>query len=131
MSSSKLDGEKINRSSDKQRDHRNDDDASAIWPGTTTIPLLNQCQISHFLPLGLFFTLIIIMSDNHHVPGCDIKPWARPASQGYLFTNANVVDVQAGKILKNATVLTRLGKFPSVSNIFAKAPSDGPNNHRL
>lgn len=55
------------------------------------------------------------MSDNHQVPGSDIKPWARPAPQGYLFTNANVVDVQVGKILKNATVITRLGKFQSVS----------------
>lgn len=60
------------------------------------------------------------MSDNHHVPGCDIKPWARPAPQGYLFTNANVVDVQAGKILKNATVITRLGKFQSVSTSLPK-----------
>ncbi|KAJ5141775.1 hypothetical protein N7526_002770 [Penicillium atrosanguineum] len=54
------------------------------------------------------------MSDNS-VPGSNIKPWARPEPQGYLFTNAKVVDVQEGKILENSTVITRQGKIQSVS----------------
>ncbi|KAF3385385.1 Uncharacterized protein F1880_002745 [Penicillium rolfsii] len=55
------------------------------------------------------------MSDLAQVPGSDIKPWARSEAQGYCFTNANVVDVLAGKLLEGATVITRLGKIESVA----------------
>ncbi|KAJ5433239.1 uncharacterized protein N7458_012395 [Penicillium daleae] len=55
------------------------------------------------------------MSDRDQVPGSDIKPWARPEAQDYCFTNANVVDVQAGNLLQGATVITRQGKIESVA----------------
>lgn len=65
------------------------------------------------------------MSTNTQVPGSNIKPWARPEPQGYLFKNANVVDVKAGKILENATVITRQGKIQSVITAPAELlPSD-------
>lgn len=54
------------------------------------------------------------MSSLDPVPGSDIKPWARREAQGYCFINANVVDVQTGKILEGATVTTRHGKIQSV-----------------
>lgn len=53
---------------------------------------------------------------NNLVPGSDIKPWARPEPQGYLFINANIVDVQAGEILENLTVTTHQGGIQSVSS---------------
>ncbi|KAJ5897748.1 hypothetical protein N7504_008036 [Penicillium tannophilum] len=56
------------------------------------------------------------MSDHPAVPGSDIKPWSRPEPQGYLFKNANVVDVKAGKIIENAIVITHQGKIQSVSS---------------
>ncbi|KAJ6102432.1 hypothetical protein N7486_004859 [Penicillium sp. IBT 16267x] len=56
------------------------------------------------------------MSDHPAVPGSDIKPWSRPEPQGYLFKNANVVDVKAGKIIDNAIVITHQGKIQSVSS---------------
>lgn len=56
----------------------------------------------------------VVMTD-HSVPGSDIKPWARPEPQGYALINANVVDVKAGKIVQNATVITRQGKIQSVA----------------
>ncbi|KAJ5636313.1 uncharacterized protein N7484_009626 [Penicillium longicatenatum] len=56
------------------------------------------------------------MSDHPAVPGSDIKPWSRPGPQGYLFKNANVVDVKAGKIIENAIVITDQGKIQSVSS---------------
>lgn len=55
------------------------------------------------------------MADNKQVPGSDIKPWKRPEPQDYLFVNANVVDVAAGRILENWTVTTRQGRIQSVS----------------
>lgn len=61
------------------------------------------------------------MSINQ-VPGSDIKPWARPEPLGYLFKHANVVDVQAGKIMKNATVITRHGQIETVSPCPIEAP---------
>lgn len=64
------------------------------------------------------------MSTNTQVPGSNIKPWARPEPQGYLFKNANVVDVKAGKILENATVITRQGKIQSVITAPAELRSD-------
>ncbi|KAJ5746207.1 hypothetical protein N7520_011389 [Penicillium odoratum] len=56
------------------------------------------------------------MSDNPPVPGSDIKPWSRPDPQGYLFKNANVVDVKAGTIIENANVITHNGKIQCVSS---------------
>ncbi|KAJ5654164.1 hypothetical protein N7490_001167 [Penicillium lividum] len=56
------------------------------------------------------------MSDNPPVPGSDIKPWSRPDPQGYLFKNANVVDVKAGIIIENSNVITHNGKIQSVSS---------------
>ncbi|KAJ6005747.1 hypothetical protein N7451_003691 [Penicillium sp. IBT 35674x] len=56
------------------------------------------------------------MSDHPAVPGSDIKPWSRPEPQGYLFKDANVVDVKAGKIIENAIVITHQGKIQSVSS---------------
>lgn len=55
------------------------------------------------------------MSGLDQVPGSDIKPWARREAQGYCFINANVVDVQAGKLLEGATVTTRHGKIQSLA----------------
>lgn len=56
------------------------------------------------------------MADVNSPPGSRIKPWLRPEPQGYLFKNANVVDVKAGKIIENATVITRKGKIESISS---------------
>ncbi|KAJ5893639.1 hypothetical protein N7495_005330 [Penicillium taxi] len=55
------------------------------------------------------------MPDYSPVPGSDIKPWARAESASYLFKNANVIDVQLGKVLENVTVITRQGKIQSIS----------------
>ncbi|KAJ5832766.1 hypothetical protein N7474_001077 [Penicillium riverlandense] len=55
------------------------------------------------------------MTQRSQVPGSDIKPWLRPAPRGYLFTNANIVDVQAGTIVENASLTTRKGKIHSIT----------------
>lgn len=65
------------------------------------------------------------MTQRSQVPGSDIKPWLRPAPQGYLFTNANIVDMQAGTILENASLTTRQGKIHSISqSISEPLPTD-------
>ncbi|KAJ5670520.1 uncharacterized protein N7477_005883 [Penicillium maclennaniae] len=62
---------------------------------------------------------------NNSVPGSDIKPWARPEPRDYLFANANVVDVQGGKILEHSAVITRQGKIQSVlSSLPDPLPTD-------
>ncbi|KAI2789698.1 hypothetical protein POX_d05195 [Penicillium oxalicum] len=55
------------------------------------------------------------MSSVPPVPGSNIKPWARPNAHKYCFTNANVIDVKSGKLLKDATVITCDGKIQSVA----------------
>ncbi|KAL4916204.1 hypothetical protein BDW62DRAFT_107981 [Aspergillus aurantiobrunneus] len=55
----------------------------------------------------------------------DIKPWLRPASQSYLLSKANIVDVQAGSIKHNHYVVIRNGKITSVSPS-APSPSTLP-----
>ncbi|KAJ5980649.1 hypothetical protein N7481_007947 [Penicillium waksmanii] len=62
------------------------------------------------------------MPDHPPVPGSDIRPWARPAVRGYLFLNANIVDVQEGNILENASLITREGKIQSVSSSSPESP---------
>ncbi|KAJ5629489.1 hypothetical protein N7528_003146 [Penicillium herquei] len=59
------------------------------------------------------------------VPGSDIKPWTRSEPQGYLFKNANVVDVKHGKIIENSIVITRGGKIQSISS---SLPEPLPND---
>ena len=48
------------------------------------------------------------------LPGSDIKPWTRPAPQGYKFTNANIVDVESGTIKESTTLITTEGKITYV-----------------
>ncbi|KAJ6147458.1 hypothetical protein N7497_009440 [Penicillium chrysogenum] len=48
------------------------------------------------------------------LPGSDIKPWTRPAPQGYKFTNANIVDVESGTIKESTTIITTEGKITYV-----------------
>ncbi|KAJ6184976.1 hypothetical protein N7519_006277 [Penicillium mononematosum] len=48
------------------------------------------------------------------LPGSDIKPWTRPAPQGYKFTNANIVDVESGTIKESTTLITTDGKITYV-----------------
>lgn len=55
------------------------------------------------------------MASSYSAPCSIIKPWTRQPPQSYLFTNANVVDVNTGKILENSTVAIHQGKIQSVS----------------
>ncbi|KAB8263593.1 hypothetical protein BDV32DRAFT_110597 [Aspergillus pseudonomiae] len=55
------------------------------------------------------------MTQTTQVPGADIKPWLQPAPQSYIFTNANIVDVEAGTILENSSLVIRQGKIQSIS----------------
>ncbi|KAF9891121.1 hypothetical protein FE257_005057 [Aspergillus nanangensis] len=69
------------------------------------------------------------MSQTPQIPGTDIKPWLRPAPQGYVFINANIVDVQAGTIVENASVVVSDGKIQSISSQGSeeqRPPSDLP-----
>lgn len=50
------------------------------------------------------------------LPGSDIKPWTRPAPQGYKFINANIVDVESGTIKENTTLITTEGKITYVGS---------------
>ncbi|OJJ97976.1 hypothetical protein ASPACDRAFT_1903897 [Aspergillus aculeatus ATCC 16872] len=65
------------------------------------------------------------------VPGSDIKPWARAAPRGYLFTNANIVDVQEGRILENANLITRHGKIESVSAASPSPEASSPSDLKV
>ncbi|KAE8367598.1 hypothetical protein BDV27DRAFT_123736 [Aspergillus caelatus] len=55
------------------------------------------------------------MTQNTQVPGTDIKPWLQPTPQSYVFTNANIVDVDAGTILENSSLVISQGKIQSIS----------------
>ncbi|CDM29256.1 hypothetical protein DTO013E5_5950 [Penicillium roqueforti] len=50
------------------------------------------------------------------LPGSDIKPWIRPAPQGYKFINANIVDVETGTIKANTTLITTEGKITYIGS---------------
>lgn len=54
----------------------------------------------------------------------DIKPWLRDPPRKYLFINANVVDVAAGQLLSNASVLVHNGVIESVSQSSQPSSSD-------
>ncbi|CAM1501342.1 Fc.00g105040.m01.CDS01 [Cosmosporella sp. VM-42] len=57
-----------------------------------------------------------------------IKPWSRQAPQGYVFKNANVVDVATGSILENSCVTVTDGKITSISS---SAPQPSPTGSIL
>lgn len=69
------------------------------------------------------------MSQLSPIPGSEIKPWARPNPQGYIFTNANVVDVSSGIVLKNRSVITSQGKITSV--LRCPSPAEDPSSFEL
>ncbi|KAH7170135.1 hypothetical protein EDB81DRAFT_774533 [Dactylonectria macrodidyma] len=56
------------------------------------------------------------MTQINAVSGSDIKPWLRQAPRGYLFINANIVDVEAGTIIADASLATNHGKIESISS---------------
>ncbi|KPM43650.1 Uncharacterized protein AK830_g2866 [Neonectria ditissima] len=62
------------------------------------------------------------------VPGSNIKPWLRQTPQGYLFINANIVDVKAGTLVPNASLTTSHGKIQSVSS---STPTPLPSDHTV
>lgn len=64
--------------------------------------------IAGILALGLASLGLAVQTET------DIKPWLRPPPRSYLFTNANIVDVQDGKILGNSSLVTNDGKVQSI-----------------
>ncbi|KAL4939961.1 hypothetical protein BDV06DRAFT_197664 [Aspergillus oleicola] len=56
----------------------------------------------------------------------DIKPWLRTASQSYLLSNANIVDVVTGTIKESHYVTISNGKINSVS---PSPPTDSPSEY--
>ncbi|KAH6898236.1 hypothetical protein B0T10DRAFT_472083 [Thelonectria olida] len=67
-------------------------------------------------------------SNPSPVPGSDIKPWLLKDPQGYLFINANVVDVKTGTITPNASLATKQGKIQSISS---STPSPLPTDFTI
>ncbi|KAE8146292.1 hypothetical protein BDV25DRAFT_133062 [Aspergillus avenaceus] len=55
------------------------------------------------------------MANNSQLQASDIKPWLLPPPQDYIFINANIVDVEAGKIIPKQTLHIRNGRIISVS----------------
>ncbi|KAK7417228.1 hypothetical protein QQZ08_011707 [Neonectria magnoliae] len=65
------------------------------------------------------------MTRVNTVPGSNIKPWLRQTPQGYLFINANIVDVKTGTLITNASLATSHGKIQSItSSTPAPLPAD-------
>ncbi|KAE8378637.1 hypothetical protein BDV26DRAFT_186603 [Aspergillus bertholletiae] len=54
------------------------------------------------------------MTQTTPVPGTDIKPWLQPAPQSYVFTHANIVDVEAGTILEDSSLVITHGKIQKI-----------------
>ncbi|KAJ3528864.1 hypothetical protein NM208_g10012 [Fusarium decemcellulare] len=64
------------------------------------------------------------MTQIDTVPGSDIKPWLLQAPKKYLFINANIVDVEVGKIAKDASLATNQGKIEAVYSSTPNSPND-------
>ena len=62
------------------------------------------------------------------IPGSDIKPWLREPPRSYLFTNANIVDVQDGIILKNSSLVAHQGKIQSIFSSSSPLPENLPKD---
>lgn len=50
------------------------------------------------------------------VTEADLKPWLRPPPRPYVLTNANIVDVVAGKVLPNKLLTLRDGRIDSIAD---------------
>ena len=62
------------------------------------------------------------------IPGSDIKPWLCGPPRSYLFTNANIVDVQDGIILKNSSLVAHQGKIQSIFSSSSPLPENLPKD---
>ena len=49
------------------------------------------------------------------VTEADIKPWLRTAATSYILHNASIVDVEAGEVRSNQTVIIENGKITSIA----------------
>jgi imidazolonepropionase-like amidohydrolase len=58
----------------------------------------------------------------------EIKPWLRQGPRSYIFKNAQLVDVAAGVIVKDASVLVRDGKIVTVTSASASEPTVSPTS---
>lgn len=62
------------------------------------------------------------------IPGSDIKPWLCGPPRSYLFTNANIVDVQDGIILESPCLVTHQGKIHSIFPSSSPSPENLPKD---
>ena len=69
------------------------------------------------------------MSATEATPPNIIKPWLLPPQRAYAFTNANVVDVEAGKIIPNATVKISNGITESITSSTTSPILPSPNDY--